>query len=69
MGLAHSEQSATMSKHLLPRSHADSIRRDLMDACARLNEHQQRLDDLLQAMGCQDQDSENATDHEESEYP
>lgn len=58
-----------MSKHLQSRSHADSIRRDLMDACARLDEHQQRLDDLLQAMGCQDQDSENATDHEESEYP
>ena len=58
-----------MSKQLQSRSHADSIRRDLMDACARLDEHQQRLDDLLQAMGCQDQDSENAADHEESEYP
>ena len=58
-----------MSNPLQSRSHADSIRRALMDACARLNEHQQRLDDLLQAMGCQDQDSENAADHEESEYP
>lgn len=40
-----------MRTHAALRSHADSIRRDLNEACQRLDQHQQRLQDLLDAIG------------------
>ncbi len=40
-----------MRLYATQRSHADSIRHDLTEACQRLDQHQQRLQDLLDTIG------------------
>jgi hypothetical protein len=46
-----------MRTHVSWRSHADAIRTDLHNACTRLDEHQQRLQDLLNAIGQRETDA------------
>ena len=40
-----------MRPYAAMRSHADAIRHDLSEACQRLDQHQQRLQDLLDTIG------------------
>lgn len=56
-----------MRTHSTLRSHADTIRRDLHEACERLDQHQQRLRDLLDAIGHTDIYTDDANQEEDAE--